>query len=106
MRATKKDLPVAAETPAFTSRQAEWGTHSVDFTTVKGGTDFTEPFSQMPGGSCQTPHWGYVIKGRLRIKYADHEEVLSAGDAYYLLPGHVPVVEEDSELIEFSLLGV
>lgn len=102
MRATKKDLPVAAETPAFTSRQAEWGACSVDFTTVVGGTDFTEMFAKE---GCQTPHWGYVIKGRLRIKYADHEEVLSAGDAYHLTPGHVPVVEEDVELIEFSLIG-
>jgi hypothetical protein len=105
MRATNKELPVAAETPAFTSRQAVWGACTVDFTTVTGGTDFTEPFSEMPGGACQTAHWGYVIKGRIRIKYADHEEILGAGDAYHLIPGHVPVVEEDSELIEFSLVN-
>jgi hypothetical protein len=46
-----------------------------------------------------------VLKGRIRIRYADREEVLSAGDAYYLAPGHTTVVEEEVELIEFSPKG-
>jgi hypothetical protein len=29
----------------------------------------------------------------MRVKYADHEEVITAGDAYYLEPGHLPVME-------------
>ena len=61
--------------------------------------------SSLPGGMCQTPNWGYVVKGRARIKYADREEILSAGDAYYLPPGHIPVIEEDSVIVEFSPLG-
>ncbi len=46
-----------------------------------------------------------MIKGRLRIKYADREETISAGEAYYLEPGHIPVIEEDAELVEFSPLA-
>lgn len=36
---------------------------------------------------------------------ADHEEVIQAGDAYYLAHGHIPVIEEDAEIVEFSPLG-
>jgi hypothetical protein len=38
----------------------------------------------------------------MRVKYADHEEVITAGEAYYLEPGHLPVMEEDCEMVEFS----
>ena len=67
--------------------------------------DATELFAPLPGGRCQCPHWGYVIKGRMRIKYADHDEVISAGEVYYMAPGHIPVIEEAVELVEFSPRG-
>jgi hypothetical protein len=38
----------------------------------------------------------------MRVRYADHEEVVTAGEAYYLAPGHLPVMEEDCEMVEFS----
>ena len=37
-----------------------------------------------------------------RVSYTDAQEVLSAGDLYYLPPGHTGVAEEDFECIEFS----
>ncbi len=43
-----------------------------------------------------------MLKGKMRVKYADHEEVITAGEAYYLAPGHLPVMEEDCEMVEFS----
>jgi len=46
--------------------------------------------------------WGYVIKGQVRVIYADHQEVLCAGDLYYLPPGHTAIVDEDYEAVEFS----
>ena len=36
---------------------------------------------------------------------AASEDVVRAGDAYYMAPGHVPVVEEDCFLIELSPAG-
>lgn len=105
MRATRNDLDVTAEMPGFESRQAKWGDFNVAIETIAAGMDATELFATLPGGRCSCPHWGYVVKGRARIKYADHEEVISAGDAYYLPPGHIPVVEEDSVIVEFSPLG-
>ncbi len=41
----------------------------------------------------------------MRIKYADHDEVISAGDAYYLEPGHIPTTEDDTVIVEFSPVG-
>ncbi len=38
----------------------------------------------------------------MRIKSADGDVVLKTGDVYYLEPGHVPVYEEDTEVLEFS----
>ena len=35
-------------------------------------------------------------------RFADHEEVYEAGDAFYLPPGHVPLAEAGSELVQFS----
>jgi hypothetical protein len=35
-------------------------------------------------------------------RFADHEEVFQAGDAFYLPPGHVPVVDAGSEFVQFS----
>ena len=55
-------------------------------------------------GPC--PHWGYVLKGTIRVHYTDgREETLRLGELYYLRPGHVPVFEEDSAFVEFSPWG-
>jgi quercetin dioxygenase-like cupin family protein len=55
--------------------------------------------------SIQSPHWGYVVSGRIRFRYADREEVYEAGDAYYAPPGHVPVIDAGTDLVEFSPTG-
>ena len=55
-----------------------------------------------PGGRCQCPHWGYLSKGRITVRYADREEVIEPGDAFYMSPGHVPVAEAGSEFVQFS----
>ena len=36
------------------------------------------------------------------MRYKDREEIIKAGDAYYLEPGHCPLYEEDTEVVEFS----
>jgi hypothetical protein len=50
-------------------------------------------FKGLPDDRCQCPHWGYVLKGRMRIRYPDHDEIIEAGDAYYMVPGHLPFIE-------------
>lgn len=41
----------------------------------------------------------------MRILYKDREEVLSAGDTYYLTPGHTTAFDEETEIVEFSPKG-
>lgn len=59
--------------------------------------------ARLQNDSCHCPHWGYVVEGALRVKYDDgKEEVLNAGDAFYLPAGHTAVVEKDLKFLEFS----
>ena len=55
-----------------------------------------------PAGTCPCPHWGYVFKGRLTIRYGDHEETVEAGEAFYMPPGHAPAAEAGTEFVQFS----
>ena len=80
MRGSKHDLPVALEVPEATVQQAEWGGINAEIGTISGDLDLEPLFKGLPGDQCQCPHWGYVIKGRLRYRFADCEEVFGAGD--------------------------
>lgn len=106
MRAAPTDLPVSYDLPGLTSRSTNWGELDVAVETYTGAPrDATEAFRSLPDGRCRCPHWGYLVKGRMRIKYADGEEVISAGDIWYMPPGHIPVLEEDGVNIVFSPAG-
>ncbi len=59
-------------------------------------------FQGLPDDRCQCPHWGYVIKGKITYRFADREETYEAGDAYYVPPGHTPVMSDGSEVVSFS----
>lgn len=73
---------------------------------VAAGTDFGPLLAGLPNNRCQAEHWGYVIKGRLRITDAkNHEELLVGGDFYHLAAGHTGVAEEDTEFIEIGEPG-
>ena len=72
----------------------------VDF---KKGTDLTPIISQLPSGWCQVPHWGYMIKGHVDVKYSDgSKDSVKTGDIFYFKPGHTAVFAEDSRFVEFS----
>src|SRR5690242_16576004 len=77
----------------------------VSFAQFHEDADATEVFRGLPDDRCQSPHWGYVVSGRVTFRFADREEVYDAGDAYYAPPGHVPVVEAGTEVVEFSPTG-
>lgn len=105
MRATKNDLPLAFEDGQSYSKDIEWGDMNVAWEAWPAGMDATPMFNGLPDNRCQCPHWGFVIKGQMLIKYDGQEEIINAGEVYYLPPGHIPIFEEDTELIEFSPKG-
>lgn len=103
MRHPMKDLPLVEDYgEGFRSRLVEWGGMIVSYETFPKGIDATPLFKGLPDDMCQSPHWGYILKGRVRVKRSGGEELLRTGDVYYLEPGHVPVFEEDTEVLEFS----
>jgi hypothetical protein len=103
MRHPMKDLPLVEDHgEGFQGRQIEWAGMIVSYETFPKGVDAAPLFEGLPGNSCQSPHWGYILKGLVRVKQSDGDELLRAGDVYHLEPGHVPVFEEDTEILEFS----
>ena len=106
MRGSTQDVPIAFEGEGVRSQQIEWGDINVALEHLPAGLDTAPLFKGLPDDRCQCPHWGYVLKGRMRVRYAEREEIVRAGDAYYLPPGHLPLFEEETEVIEFSPRGV
>jgi hypothetical protein len=61
------------------------------------------PFKGLPDDRCQCDHWGYLFKGSFRVTYLDGpDEIVSAGEAYHLRPGHFVQTIEPVEMIELS----
>jgi len=83
-------------------RTEELDGYSVSFVSISQDMDLAPMLKGLPDDSCQCPHWGYVFKGRLTWRFADHEEVTEAGDAFYAPPGHAPKAEAGSEFVQFS----
>jgi hypothetical protein len=84
-------------------RHSELGDHTVNFVTFRQDIDATPLLRGLPDDRCQCPHWGYVIKGRMTMRFGDREEVFEAGDAWFAPPGHVPVSHEPgTEIVQFS----
>jgi quercetin dioxygenase-like cupin family protein len=44
----------------------------------------------------------YVFKGEITVSYADHEEVIAPGEAFYMTPGHTPSAVAGTEFVQFS----
>jgi len=84
------------------SRSEQLDGYIVEFTSFREDADATPLFKGLPDDRCQSPHWGYVLKGSLTFAYADREETYAAGDAYYGPPGHIPRVTAGTEVVEFS----
>lgn len=101
MRAQFTELPLMLEAGTAQVRGADWGQMRVSVVSVPAGTDFGPLLEGLPGDRCPGDHWGYVVKGRLRITHADgQEEVMVAGDYYHMPAGHTGVAEEDTEFLE------
>ena len=101
-RTTKAEAPLTVDEPVIEGRYVELGEYTVGFETHKADMDPAPLFRGLPDDRCQCPHWGIVTAGKVIFRYADHDEVFQAGDAYYGAPGHLPLIFAGTELIEFS----
>jgi hypothetical protein len=88
---------------AVLDRADELEGYTVNFVEFRQDIDATPLLKGLPGDRCQCPHWGYVVKGKITMRFADREEIYEAGDAFYSPPGHVPVKHEPgTEIVQFS----
>lgn len=83
-------------------RSVDAGGFTMAVERIKAGIDTRPVFQGLPDDACQSPHWGYLLRGRFRVIDGTGEWVVEPGQVYYLEPGHNLVVEEDCELVEFS----
>ena len=68
----------------------------------KQDADATPLLKGLPDDKCQCSHWGYVISGRIMFGVDGREEVIEAGEAYYIPPGHTQRAEAGTEIVQFS----
>jgi hypothetical protein len=102
-KASKETASQGGDHGPVVERSEELADYTVNFLTFRQDIDQTPLLKGAPDDSCQCPHWGYVTKGRLTFRLADHDEVYEAGDAFYLPPGHVGVGNEpETEYVQFS----
>jgi hypothetical protein len=101
-RTSKAEAPVAMDEPVIEGRYVELDGYTVGFERHKEDVDPAPLFQGLPDDRCQCTHWGVVLSGKIVFRYADHDEVYQAGDAYVGAPGHLPLMFAGTELVEFS----
>jgi hypothetical protein len=107
-----KEMDMPKVSKATTAKTADFGVaedrssdldgYTINFVSIREGHDLAPMLKSLPGGNCSCPHWGYLFKGRMIVRYDDHEEVIEAGDAFYMTPGHAPEAEAGTEFVQFS----
>lgn len=103
MHKKRGDIAKSWELPGATWRAEDWGDMHVAFEVYQQELDSRPLLQGLPNDQCQCPHWGYVLEGRLRVQYSEsEEEVIVAGEAYYLPPGHSIIVDAGTKLFELS----
>ena len=75
---------------------------STAFVTAPAGTDLRPALVGLEDDLCQCPHWGYLLKGRVRMHTPNGPQEYEMGQAFYWGPGHAPEVLEDAEYVDFS----
>ena len=104
MKHETNSMPLVMEAPGTQWRVVK-GLQGMaaSYAQLPAGTDFTPMLKGLPDDMCQCPHWGYVIEGKMNIKYKDGSvEVITGGSVFYLPPGHTAWVDEDTRLVDFS----
>jgi hypothetical protein len=100
-RFSKQDVTSSRQGPG-TEWRAELDGYTVSMVEIGADADLTELLRGLPDDQCPSPHWGYVTRGSMWFRYGDREEVIAAGDAFYVPPGHTAGAHEGAEFVIFS----
>jgi len=101
-KASKTTAPQVEKAEGFEGRYQEVGGYTIGFEAYTAHSDMAPLFKGLPDDRCQAPHWGVVLKGKLVYHYADGDDVVTTGEAYYARPGHTPEIFPGTEVVEFS----
>jgi len=110
MHIAKNEVPVIVNAPGAVARQKTdfgdatgYGKMGGEYFTMDAGADIAPLLQGLEDDLCQSPHWGYLIKGRLTVSYKNGEaEDVNSGDLFYWPPGHTVKVGKDAEIVLFS----
>jgi hypothetical protein len=95
-------MSVALEGGGVEVRTERAGDMTVGLFRLPSGTDLRPLLQGLPGDLCQCPHWGYMLKGTLRMHTPEGQQDFTAGQAFYWAAGHAPEALEDVEYVDFS----
>ncbi len=98
----REDAPVAVAGDGVELRKMSAGDMTVAFLQARKGTDLRAALHGLPDNLCQCPHWGYILKGKVRMHTKDKPVDFEAGQPFYWAPGHAPEMLEDTEYVDFS----
>jgi hypothetical protein len=91
------------DAPGLKLQSKETGGMTISHLQCGSGIDFAPMLNGLKDNMCQCPHWGYVLSGQIFVDYSDgNKEIISAGDSYYLPPGHSVRFENETQYVEFS----
>jgi hypothetical protein len=100
---TRGEVPVVIEGNGVEVRLQEiGGGMSTSFIRLPQGADLGPALVGLTDDSCQCPHWGYILAGKLQMRTKDGDKIYQAGQAVYWAPGHIPVALEDTDYVDFS----
>ena len=110
MRIAKEDVPVKINSPGAIARQktnfgdaSGYGKMGGEYFSLAEGADITPLLHGLENNLCQSPHWGYLLEGKLIVTYSDGSaDTVVTGDLFYWPPGHTVRAERKSEVILFS----
>ena len=110
MRVAKEQVDIKLTIPGAVIRQrtdfgdaSGYSKISCEYFTLAAGVDTTPLFQGLEGNLCQSPHWGFVLRGQLTTTdAAGKQETVSANDLFYWPPGHNVRVDADAEIVMFS----
>lgn len=106
-----RDIPSAGvrwkNIPGDFYRTTQLGDMEVGFTSLPFPIDCSQTYKEggVAGGVCGCPHYGYVIKGKIRCVYPGtqmQDDVAQEGEVYYFPAGHVLIYEEPTDAVEFN----
>jgi len=101
-KVSRQTTPEVVDAGPFEDRIAHLAGYTVNFTSIREDGDLAALLVGLPDDRCQCPHWGYVFSGRLTFTYPDGVDVIEAGEAYYIPPGHTPAASAGTEFLMIS----